>query len=284
MHWRRCLEQIWQRHGAIEIAVLREYQGEEEGRHLMWRVRLLQIRDREIIIEHPGALGERMPLAAGIQMVGIMSIGQNRWIFTTIILGSTQHEDGSKRAVPALRLQMPESVDRCQRRSHDRVQTTALSLPQVELWPLLDPKSVALAERANELQLEQEARAEGLRFPTAARSLELDDVMPEVGPKFSGVLLNLGGGGMGVRVRSADSQALARHKVFWLQAFLPPELRTPICATAKLVHSHMDSAQNIYAGMAFDFTFNPGHHRFVVDQIRRYVTAQQAGQVHRRAS
>ena len=98
-----------------------------------------------------------------------------------------------------------------------------------------------------------------------------DSTLPDVGPKFITTLLNIGGGGMGLRVEPSAAHALGHHKIFWLRFCLPPELKTPICATGKLVHTHVDSQQFTYAGMAFDFTFNPGHQRFVVDQICRYI-------------
>jgi hypothetical protein len=99
--------------------------------------------------------------------------------------------------------------------------------------------------------------------------------MPEVGPKFTATLLNLGGGGLGLRVRPHDAPALGRHKLFWLRFSLPPGLTTPICATGKLAHTNVDSTQHTYAGMAFDFSFNPGHQRLVVAQVCRYITAIQ---------
>ena len=71
---------------------------------------------------------------------------------------------------------------------------------------------------------------------------------------------------------------MARHKVFWLRFSMPPELTTPICATAKLVHTAVNSMQHTYAGMAFDFSFNPVHQRFVVEQIRHFIEIQQRAQ------
>jgi hypothetical protein len=106
-----------------------------------------------------------------------------------------------------------------------------------------------------------------------------DLVLPEVGPRFPAKLLNLGGGGAGLLVKSADSQPLFHHRIFWLRIGLPPELHAPICATAKAVHTHMGPTQDYYAGMAFDFTFNPAHQDFVVEQIARYVALQQRAQM-----
>ena len=87
-----------------------------------------------------------------------------------------------------------------------------------------------------------------------------------------------GGGGIGLRFRQEDAQILSRHKLFWIRFRLPPELTTPICATAKLIHNHTELSQYTYAGMAFDFSFHPAHQRFVVNQICRYIAVQQQAQ------
>ena len=278
LEWRRCLEQVQERGGAIEIAIVRDYDHlpDAPGSHLVWRVRLLEVSGDEIIVESPMTLGEVIRVETGINLVAVLAVGQNRWMFMTANLGPTEYRNSNGRTVTALRLTMPESVERCQRRSHDRVETTSLTLPEVDLWPLLDPKSVLPAERANEFQFEDDRNG----IDTGDRCPPTDDesLLPEVGPKFTTTLLNIGGGGVGLRVKPEDAPAMARHKVFWLRFSMPPELTTPICATAKLVHTAVNSTQSTYAGMAFDFSFNPVHQRFVVEQIRRFIKIQQRAQ------
>ncbi|MHC4590474.1 MAG: PilZ domain-containing protein [Planctomycetota bacterium] len=251
--WRRCLQQVHERRGALDIAVVRDPEHDNgDSRHLIWRVRLVALTKEEILVERPTTLGQVIQLDPGIELVAILAVGQNRWMFSTSNLGLTQHGGRDHRAITAMRLAMPQHVERCQRRNYYRIETATLNLPEVEVWPLLDPKSVIVAERAVELQGNLERG--GARGPT---------------------LLNIGGGGVGLRVRPQDAQALTRHKLFWLRFSLPPELSTPICATGKLAHTNVDSTQHTYAGMAFDFSFNPGHQRFVVEQICRYITAMQ---------
>ncbi len=278
LEWRRCLEQVQERGGAIEIAILRDYDrpAEKAGSHLVWRVRLLKVSGDEILVEPPTTLGEVIRVEVGINLVAVLAVGQNRWMFMTSNLGPTEHRNSFGRTVSALRLTMPESVERCQRRSHDRVETTSLILPEVDVWPLLDPKSVLPAERANELQFEDDRN--GVPPGDRCKASDDDSLMPEVGPKFTTTLLNIGGGGVGLRVKPEDAPVMARHKVFWLRFGMPPELTTPICATAKLVHTAVNSTQYTYAGMAFDFSFNPVHQSFVVEQIRRFIKIQQRAQ------
>lgn len=281
LQWRRCLEQIYQRNGAIEVAIARAFDEGEDGRHLVWRVRVLQLNDAEIIVEQPSALGRLIPLNQGVALVAIMAVGQNRWMFSTTNLGLTTFRLNSQRTIPAVRLLMPDSVMRCQRRDYYRVETVALSLPEVEIWPLLDPKTVVLAERANELRFEQDRQGGDGEESRESFTLSDEAVMPEVGPRFAAILLNIGGGGVGLHVAPEHNQSILRHKLFWLRFSLPPELATPICASAKLVHTHRESSQQIYAGLAFDFTFNAGHQRFVVEQICRYIAVQQRAQLQR---
>ncbi len=257
----------------MEIAVLRPQENRTAtGSHLVWRVRLVHLTNDEILVERPMALGEVMRVDEGVELVAVLAVGQNRWMFTTTHLGLTEHQRPGQRTVTAMRLAMPPSVERCQRRNYFRMETGAIVRPEVEVWPLLDPKSVLIAERANELQFEEDRKGNGRARPAAA-----DDEMtlPEVGPKFTAMLVNIGGGGLGLRVRPQDAQSLGRHKIFWLRFTLPPELTTPICATAKLAHTNVDSTQYTDAGLAFDFSFNPVHQRFIVEQICRFITMQQ---------
>lgn len=284
MEWRRCLRQIHERNGALEIAVAREYGEGEDGRHLVWRVRVLGVNDAEIIIEEPTTLGKTIHLKPGIELVAVLAIGQNRWMFNTKVIGTAKHQSHDPRTISALRLTMPASVERCQRRSHYRAETTGLNLPTVDVWPLLDPKSVVVAERANELEFERADRGTPMAHDGDQKREDDEVIMPDVGPPFSALLLNIGGGGAGLRVPPEDAQSLTSHKLFWIRFGLPLELTTPICASAKLVHTHMDSTQHTYAGLAFDFSFNVAHQHFVIDQICRFIDLQQRYQLQQQAA
>ena len=271
--WRRCLQQIFERGGAIEIAIARpESTGNEpllhvSGGDIVWRVRLLEMNDNEIVVEQPSALGRSIDFAANLDMVGAIAIGQNRWTFHTVHIGLVELR--GPRPIRAMRLRMPDHVDRSVRRQL-RVETAGLQLPQIEIWPLLDPKSVVVAERYNEVAFEASLNGERYKEPT-----EPEAMMPTVGPLFHATLMNLGGGGMGLRVEPEDSMYFNHHRVFWLRSVLKPELDVPVVCTGKAVHTHIDSAMRTYVGIQFDFSFHPAHERFVAEQIRRYIMTQQ---------
>ncbi len=274
LEWRRSLQQIRDRSGAIEIAVARPTARTDEpmahlgGGTIVWRVRVVDVTEQEIVVEEPSALGRPIQIAPGIELVAAIAIGQNRWVFRTVVLG-TAAVGGGPRPTQAVRIHMPANVERSSRRGL-RVDTAALQLPEVEVWPLLDPKSVVIAERYNEVAFE--AALEGETLPERT---ENESLMPTVGPKFTASLMNLGGGGVGLKVDSKSAAQFSHHRVFWMRLSLKPELPVPICASGKVVHTHIDSAQCTYAGLQFDFTFNPSHERFVAEQIRRYIMLQQ---------
>ncbi len=279
--WRRSLEQIFERGGGLEISFPRaagaDVAADDEGTsNLIWRVRILSLCDDEIVLEQPMALGEIMNLETGVELVVVMAVGQNRWMFTTRVLGSAGFSPVPGRSGSAFRVSVPESVERCRRRSFYRVSTTQLVLPKVTCWPLLNPDSVVLAEKTNEMRvLASQNPVEEATYENVDEHL----TMPEVGPPFKATLANIGGGGIGIVVEPGDAQALTRHRVFWLSIALPPEIAVPLAVTAKLVHTHIDSSQKTYCGLAFEFGHNRSHQKFIVDQIRRCVTIQQQAQL-----
>ncbi len=276
--WKDCLHQVYERSGTLEVTLPRPAGPGValggEGSNVVWRVRVMGLSETEIVVEAPMTLGRTIPLAPGVELIGAMTIGQNRWMFMTRVLGPVEIA-ATPRPLRAIRLVMPEKVERCTRRAAFRISTAEVTLPPVEAWPLLDPASVVAAETANRLAARDEDRGAGSP-PTGEESL----LLPEVGPKFHARLMNLGGGGAGLIVDRRDAAAVDRARTYWLRIDLRPHVRVPVALSAKLAHTHIDSEQNVYVGLAFDFTFNPSHREYVVDQICRYAATLQGAQRH----
>ncbi len=280
-NWRRSLEQLCERNGSLEIAVAQHFDSQVAGvgdsNHLVWRVRLLHLDDAGILVEQPSTLGQTISLDAGLQLVAVISIGQNRWMFRTTISEKTRFTLNQRMKMIALRLEWPKKVERCQRRSFYRVATTALNLPNVQLFPLLDPTTVWQAEEDSRARvaMSQDALIRGDQFPNA------QPVLPEVGPPIGTKLINIGGGGVGLMAEFEHNSLLNRHRQYWMQLTLPPVLMTPFGVQARLAHTHLDSAQNIYLGIQFEFNQSAGYRSFIVDQVCRYVTETQREQLRR---
>lgn len=260
--WLDCLHQLYERGGAIEMALTEQaVQGTssvQEGSDVAWRVKILRMGESELLVERPSAFGHALPMDSGVGVVGVMSIGQNRWMFRTKVVGIDTRYPGG-----AVRLAMPTSVERCRRREFYRVSTASLKLAKVMCWPLLDPMSVVVAELANKATI--------LDLQNGGQARNEAELLPEVGPGFMATLMNLGGGGIGLLVDKDEANRVDSSKLIWMRMDLTPQIAAPIGVTARIAHVHRDSEQNLYVGGAFDFSFHPAHKEFVVSQMTRYV-------------
>lgn len=270
--WRQCLNQICTRRGSIELAVRRE--GDQGCADLLFRARVLGLDGGNLRVETPVSLGQAVEFEPGLELVGIMAIGQNRWMFHTRCLG----RDGSKGpdGTRGLCLAAPEQVQRCQRRRDYRIATADLSLPAVQMWPLLDPQTVLPAERLSAVDFQREV--EGLALPGPAPEID-HDLLPSLGPSIDAELVNLGGGGVGIRVGVDSAAAVGRHASWWMRFQLTPWVRTPICVSARIAHRHLKSDRSVYCGVCFEFSANPGHRTVVSRQIMRAIANMQRHQM-----
>lgn len=270
--WRRSMEQVFERGGTLEVAVAPAAEPRNDagsaapqgGGDLVWRLKILALEEDSVVVEPPVVLGKHIPIEQGVRLCGAITIGQNRWKFLTEKVGECPIP-GSRNA--GLRLRLPDEVERCMRR-HPRYEVGGLNLPRVRVWPLLDPRTVVDAEKASDAAWEAH-RSGGAMSPASFTA-------PTVGPEFPATLVNIGGGGAGLRVESADAGALGRHRVFWMEIALGTHAPLAVCATGKLVHTHLDSAQRTYAGLSFDFTFNLPHQQAVAEQIALAMRSAQA--------
>jgi len=293
--WRECLQQIYERGGGIEFSIARTlpYEPPVEGKcllapsvaetaeeaecrvapDLMWRVRVIGLSETEILVDRPAAMGSIINVGEGTDIVAVISVGQNRWMFHSRLLGQKEGSSPWGGSPAGLRMAMPEKVERCHRRDFLRISTAELTLPTVECWPLLNPATVAAAEAANRGMIHD--LESGRRVGAAALSSNLDSqsiLLPEVGPTFNAHLLNIGGGGVGLVFEPSEVTAAERARYVWLRLNLQPIIPAPLAMTAKLVHKHLDSSHSMIAGAAFEFSFNPAHRDFVVEQIGRFVS------------
>lgn len=282
-NWRQSLQDLYQKGGAIEITLPHHAeeiaQGDEPaapGANLIWRVRLLGLTANELIIEQPAALGHPIHFENNIELVGLIAIGQNRWMFRTTNLGITEAPGVGGRFIKCYRLQMPDNVERCQRRNFYRISTVGLVLPKVDVYPLLNPVSAAVAEAASRCRILDMQDHHIAACPASTP----EPVMPEVGPGASAVLVNIGGGGVGLLFDHDSPIRLDMQQLYWMCIDLQPQLPAPLAVSARLRHTHIDSTMRSYAGMSFDFGHSPGHEKFVVDQLLHYVAELQRSQAN----
>ncbi|MBL8757183.1 MAG: hypothetical protein JNK35_01990 [Phycisphaerae bacterium] len=276
--WRDLLDQLAARGGALEIALS---QGGivEPHADLVWRVRILDLDEKSIAVESPSVAGRTLKVQPGTELIGTINVGQNRWMFVTRAQGYKVCRSRFGGEVAGLTLDMPVHVERCTRRQFYRMSAAQVTLPDVQVWPLLDPASVVAAETANKA-LVLEAMTPG--FNPAGAPGEPDSpesiLLPQVGPVFQAKLQNVSGGGLGLVLNPGEASAADRYHAFWLRIDLRPQIPVPVAVSARRVHCHLDSNGQTYAGMAFDFTFNPSHQKFVTELFTRYIEDLQSRQ------
>jgi hypothetical protein len=273
-NWRSLLDTVAERGGALEIAF---EIGEDRGADVIWRVRVLRVSDEEIVVESPSAAGRTLRMDTGLSVVAALSVGQNRWMFRCRTVATRTVRNARGQEEVGLVLSRPEGVERCSRRQFFRISTAEHRLAGVECWPLLDPTSVRDAEAANRAQVERAIadREAGVVGRVIGETTPSGRLLPSVGPMFNGKLLNLSGGGLGLLLPPGDNPSM-RGRYFWLMLDLRPGIPHPVAVTAKIAHTHLDSHQNVYAGMAFDFTFNPAHQHWINGLMDSYVQTLRA--------
>lgn len=119
----RALAEVWQQvqpgHSEAELVL-----GDAHG-SLHLRARVLEVEGGTLATEHPRLDGEPAPLEAGTGVgvcIGLEGVGAVR--FETVVEGPWLGADGSE----GVALQLPESVERIERRPAHRVATGAQSL------------------------------------------------------------------------------------------------------------------------------------------------------------
>ncbi len=264
--WRESLESLANRNGPIEISV----RCDGDANDLIWRVRLLGVTDDHLIVEQPVSLHRTIPFNVSTDLIGGISIGQNRWMFRTHVSDHLDYR-APFGVVPALRLVMPETVERCQRRNFYRTSTNTLKLPPVQIWKLSDPDSAVPLEVAT-----KGAIMDALAGGPISDPFEI--MKPNLGSSFASTMLNIGGGGVGMLVSGADTGVLSQHGPFWMRLNLTPAVPVPMSLTARLAHTRVDSSGDVHAGFAFDFSRNRDYEPFVAEQICRYIAELQKPQ------
>lgn len=280
-NWRKSLEQICERGGGLEISVPSSSPDDHSAPDLVWRVKLQSIGEHSMTVEAPTAAGRPVPLSAGLVLVAAMTIGQNRWMFTTTVSGAPAPGKPGP-----IELALPEKVERCSRREFFRVSMASVRPPVVVARPLSDLSLAVPAENALRERLAGWTPGH-TPSPTAAPGpAPLSTYLPPgaAGPAFTAVMQNLGGGGLGLIVGHEHSSLAERTPYLWLEIDLRPRLPIPLGLVARRVHSHLDAGQHIYLGLCFEFAHNPGHQAFVTEMMCGVVDAVRREQLAARAA
>lgn len=271
LNWLDSLHRIAERQGPIEVTLDHSggaHEDDPTSRNLIWRVRVVELREDSILIEQPVAVGTPIALREGLPIVGIMSVGQNRWMFHTRILEACR---AGRSMSPAYRLAMPSKVERCQRRNFYRISTATLSLPPVEMGMILDLDEARLVEEACRADINRMIDS-GIMGRVGAHPAPMS---PPLGDQCTAHLVNLGGGGVGLAIAQDDAHLADTSKHLWLSIDMCPEVPAPLGVVARIRHTHAEPGGPIYAGLSFDFAPDGRHEKFVAGLLSRFVAEVQ---------
>jgi hypothetical protein len=271
LNWLDSLHRICERQGPIEITLdsaAGAAPNDSASRNLIWRVRVVEVSKDSIVIEQPVAVGAAIPLRDGMPIVGIMSVGQNRWMFHTRILETCR---AGRSMSPAYRLAMPSEVERCQRRNFYRISTAELSLPPVEMGMILDLEEARLVEEACRAEINRMLDS-GIAGKVGAHPAPM---APPLGDQCTAHMVNLGGGGVGLAVHQDHAHLTDSSKHLWLSIDLCPEIPAPLGVVGRIRHTHAEPGGPIYAGLSFDFAHDGRHERFIAGLLTRFVAEVQ---------
>jgi len=285
-NWRQCLEQIGERAGAIELAARPGATALDAPTassasptpigprlDIVWRVKVLDVGQKELLVSSPGAAGQRVELSSLLPLMASYVIGQNRWAFATTVMGTRPAPARSMDGI-GIALSLPSSVSRCPRRSSERLSTSSFNLPEVDCWPVLNPDTIAPAEAANRAMLTRLwTRADA----PASSSTEpmIEHAMPEVGPRVTARLVNISGGGVGLSMTPESHSAIDRSAFTFVRLRLAPHVPAPLCMTVRRAHAKLESDGMIHVGCALDYTWSPDSQRFIAELFARYMSCVQ---------
>jgi c-di-GMP-binding flagellar brake protein YcgR len=250
--WHPTLVSLARHNGAVDLSTVAE-----EGEAVTYRTRLLALEDDGVLlVERPGQPGVSHRLQEGVA-VELVAVEQgHRWKGRCEVLGFSDYHLNAATKVRAVRLSGPGEVTSAQRRYFFRVDIAGSQVQPavlVPMWNIGDEESSAGAVYE-----------------------------PVVGAEpIHANLLNVSGGGVGVRVNVTPQlvAALKKGEIYRCVLMLPTIAR-PLELTARLVHLRPRKDRTAYLGLQFVLD-GSARQRQVQDQIIRFATDMERQQLRR---
>lgn len=268
--WEQCLAALNERDGAVEITGLSaqrdtsadpDQAGAARKRQQnvapSFRVRLLAWRPAGLVVDRPANPEEAHYFQQGAVVRVLAVDGPARWELMTTVSTRVKFRLNEHSVIPAIVLSRPHEVNSVQRREFFRVSTAAAKVPPVKLTPVYQ---------------QPEIRQPG------DTSAEVFGPWPDLRP-FTGVLVNVGGGGMGIEAPANVAFALSLCTQYRCVLNLP-SMDKPLEVDCTLVHLETLKAGEHYLGLRFE-TATIGARRRLEDQICNFTSSLQRQQIQR---
>lgn len=271
--WEQCLVALNERDGAVEITGLSGQRDtsakavsnasdKSTTQHVApsFRVRLLAWRPAGIVVDQPTNAEEAHYFQQGSVVRILVVDGPARWELITTVASRVKFRLNEHSVVAAIVLARPHEVNSVQRREFFRVSTAAAKMPPVQLIP--EFKKPMLTQATDVVTAEA----------------QFIGPQPQLSP-FTGILVNVGGGGMGVE--ATDDFAFTFSLCNRYRCVLNlPSMDKPLKVDCTLVHLEEQVEGMHYLGLRFETT-STGARRRVEDQICHFTSWLQRQQLQR---
>lgn len=252
--WRPRLVMLAARNSAVEVTA---DAGSGDGAQMAptFRMRLLTFGGDTMRLEKPSPAmapeaGRWLREGAAVKVLVIDK--SERWEFTTRIKGFVMHDLSDKVKVNAIEVAPPTQMNSGQRRSFFRVSTAGVAIKPARLTPIEVDAATAQATSAEP------------KFPAQP---------------FTGRLLNIGGGGMGIEAPQRVSAQLSDPIRYRCRLELPTAGEV-LEVTVLTVHLEPREGGTHYLGMRFEFD-DQAQQRRCEQQVVRFTTWLQRQQIQR---
>lgn len=239
-----ALHRLAERNGAVEICAAG---AKGSGPSMSFRVRVMAVQpDGGLVLEAPAGPGAAAFVRGRAAVEVLVASGDQRVVGRAMVTGAGRRDLGGGTSVRTMHLGRPEAVRSGQRRHFFRVSAVGVSDAPVLLRPLA-------AEGATHCPV-----------------------------PLSGVLCNLGGGGLGVTVVRTRQTLETLRQVRGVMAVVPlPDEAEPLEVQVRLVHLQALPDDLLYLGMAFEFE-DAAERRQVEMRVVRATTQIERRQLQRR--
>lgn len=272
--WEQCLTDLNERDGAVEITGLSAHRksaidankSDDQSHHVApsFRVRVLAWRPAGIVVDQPTNPEEAHYFQQGAVVRVLVVDGAARWELITTVTSRIRFQLNENSVVAAIVLSRPHEVNSVQRREFFRVSTAAAKIPPVQLTPVVKIKT----DQASTSQTPQATQEPQQPFGPE----------PLLVP-FTGILVNVGGGGMGVEASDDVAFTLSLCRRFKCVVNLP-SMDEALVVDCTMVHLETQAQGMHYLGLRFEVASAAARRR-VEDQICHFTSWLQRQQLQR---
>jgi hypothetical protein len=168
-------------------------------------------------------MGAKVNLEPGTRLIGVMAVGQNRWMFHTEVKSTADSPDPQASRV-AWSSRCPIASSGAPDVGSSGSRPSNSNWPNARCWPLIDPASAVAAEVAS--------RTHVLELIDIGQDVDEggDEVLDRAAGRpgsmsasgFRATVQNIGGGGLGLKVPREDRSAVESSKLYWTRLDLRP--------------------------------------------------------------